>query len=348
MKRIVICCDGTWNRPDQVDRGTPCPTNVSKMAFSVAGAGSNGAPQQVYYQTGVGTRPGERLVGLVGAGLSRNILNAYRYLAAHYEPGDDLFLFGFSRGAYTVRSLAGLVRTCGILRREHMGELPSANTLYRRRDDAAHPREREATLFRKTFSYEGWGDTTRIKFLGVWDTVGTLGIPLGWLGPISRRILRLEFHDRELSRCVENAFHALAIDERRGPFAPAIWEQPKGKNKGNQHIEQAWFAGVHGNVGGGYADARPSDIAFTWIQQHAARRGLSFDQPYLDQGVDGVGLGALRESRTGLYRLLPSPVRKVCVPRNGLTYESIHPSVNERMRIFSSYRPKNVPADLLS
>ncbi len=347
MKRIVICCDGTWNRPDQDDQGTPCPTNVAITASAVTATASDGTPQQVYYQTGVGTRPGERYPGVFGAGLSRNILNAYRYLAAHYEPGDDVFLFGFSRGAYTVRRLAGLVRTCGILHREHIAELPYAYRFYRGGGGASHPREREATLFRKTFSHEGQGDTTRIKFLGVWDTVGSLGIPIDWLGHINRRILRLEFHDVELSRCVENAFHALAIDERRAPFAPAIWEQPREKDKGNQHIEQAWFAGVHGNVGGGCADASPSDIAFKWIQEHAARCELSFDRSYLEKEVDGVGLGALEESRTGLFRLFPTHVRKVCVPRKGLSYESVHPSVTERTRSFPSYRPKNVAAQLL-
>jgi uncharacterized protein (DUF2235 family) len=186
-KRLVICCDGTWNVPDQkdgrqTDNALPCPSNVAKMALAVAPRDDDGRDQLVFYGKGVGTGRWDRLRGgAFGWGLSEHILDAYRFLMQHFEPDDEIFLFGFSRGAYTARSTAGFIRNSGILKREHRAKLADAFRLYRRRDEASQPAEIEATLFRRAFSHE-----TRIKFVGVWDTVGALGIPRGipWL-PVS-------------------------------------------------------------------------------------------------------------------------------------------------------------------
>lgn len=210
-KRLVVCCDGTWNFADQ-----PSKTNVAKVALSVLPGFAAGKEQRVHYHSGVGTRRRERLRGgAFGAGLSRNVVDAYRFLVETYEPDDELFLFGFSRGAFTARSLAGLVRNGGILRREHADRIPEAWALYR--DRIEQPNGAAATLFRRSYARE-----TEIRFIGVWDTVGALGIPVPgptWLQPAAHRFnRRWAFHNTELSSWVRAAFHALAIDEQRSAF----------------------------------------------------------------------------------------------------------------------------------
>ena len=242
MKRLVLCCDGTWNRADQASDGEPCPTNVVKLAYRVAKRDPDNVPQIVYYDHGVGTgNPLDRLVGgAFGTGLEENIHDAYRFLIANYEEGDQIFLFGFSRGAFTARSLGGMIRNCGILKRASVGEYTAAIDLYRNRGQ--HPTADPSARFRDRHSVCG-DAPVKIRVIGVWDTVGALGIPIRALGRLTRG--RYEFHDTELSGSVENGFHALAIDERRGPFAPTLWsEKPKG-----HRVEQVWFAGVHGDVG---------------------------------------------------------------------------------------------------
>src|SRR3954451_19845061 len=133
VKRLVICCDGTWNTPDQADgNGRPCPTNVTKLAHAVADRDRAGIEQPLFYHVGVGTRPGERLRGgAFGFGLSRDVKAAYRWIVENYDPGDELLLFGFSRGAYTARSTAGLMRNVGVLQPGHAGRIDDAYRLYR-------------------------------------------------------------------------------------------------------------------------------------------------------------------------------------------------------------------------
>jgi len=329
-KRIVVCCDGTWNTPDQQDNGKPSPTNVVKTVRTVAEADSRGSPQLVYYDEGVGTAWRDRLTGgAFGYGLSENIRQAYRYLVDHYEPGDEVFLFGFSRGAYTARSTAGFIRKCGLLKRENAFRIDEAYDFYRRRDDASHPTGAEAQNFRRKYSQE-----IRIKFIGVWDTVGALGIPFGILRVFNRV---LEFHDVKLSSYVENAFQALAIDEKRKIFVPAIWEGQA--HAVDQVLEQAWFAGAHSNVGGGYADSGLSDIAFLWIKNKAEGCGLAFNEDYVEANIHPDVRGVLRDSKTGIYRLIPDYLRPIGEVRTGA--EAVHRSVVERMelRLRPAYRP---------
>jgi uncharacterized protein (DUF2235 family) len=206
MKRIVICCDGTWNTPDKTEGGIPVPTNVVKFASSVMARDRKGITQLVYYDLGVGTSGSmfKRVYdGATGKGLLRNIREAYTYLLHNYSVGDELFLVGFSRGAFTVRSLAGLIRNSGILRPNALNMMDRAVALYRSRSAATHPREKEATLFRRTYSL---ADETPIKFIGVWDTVGALGNPL-----LSSTIFdrHNKFHDTDLSKIVAHAYHEI-------------------------------------------------------------------------------------------------------------------------------------------
>lgn len=306
-KRIVICCDGTWNTPDQTDEGVISPTNAAKVAMCVASLAGDGRRQLLYYDSGVGTRWYDRIRGgISGAGISRNILQAYRFLMERHEEDDDIFLFGFSRGAYTVRSLAGLLRNSGLLRLENLPRLDDAYRLYRRRDKQSHPRAIESELFRRTWSRE-----VRVHCIGVWDTVGALGIPSKNFD-IVNKLLNVEFHDVDLSSRVDNAFQALAIDERRRAFEPCVWRKQDGS--GSQRLEQVWFAGVHSNIGGGYRDTGLSDIALEWMMKRAGECGLEFDlAPLKRLGLDirPAWNGRLVDSKKGVYKLFPDFVRPI-------------------------------------
>ena len=313
-KRLVLCCDGTWNTPDQQSGGRPCPTNVTKLALAVADAGDDGKEQIVFYHRGVGTSRWERLRGgAFGFGLSRNVQDTYRFIVQNFEPGDELFFFGFSRGAFTARSTAGLVRNAGILRREYADRLEEAYALYR--DRTTHPRGTESQLFRRSYSHE-----TRIRFIGVWDTVGALGIPLSGLRWVNAFNRRWQFHDTDLSTTVDAAFQALAIDEQRRPFEPAVWRQQDDAH--DQRLEQVWFTGDHCDVGGGYSDAALADLALLWMADRARSCGLGLRSDAFPtvapagatNEVVVVGpdaMGELHDSRTAFYRLVPPFVRPI-------------------------------------
>ena len=275
-KRIVICADGTWNSPSEVKPGEDAPTNVWLLYQLIRDQGADGMPQLKFYHAGVGASGGRvrRVIdGMTGRGLSRNMLECYRFLVDHYNPGDHLYLFGFSRGAYTVRTLAGLIRNSGILRRvDYPSEeakqewIERAYRLYRDRDDDSSPKASRAVDFRHRRSHPDFA----ISCIGVWDTVGSLGIPVetGITSPIwwfNRA--RAGFHDVTLSTYVDCAFQALAVDERRGPFRPTLWVQnPHGK-LGGQVVEQVWFSGVHSDIGGGYpwAERGLANVTLRWM-----------------------------------------------------------------------------------
>jgi uncharacterized protein (DUF2235 family) len=330
-KRLVVCCDGTWNTADQ-----PSPTNVCKLRDAVRpGVLDDGVEQRVYYDAGVGTGRFDRVLGgAFGVGLSRNVKQAYMFLVEHFDPGDELFLFGFSRGAYTVRSVVGLARNVGILRRGLESKLDVAYELYRDRDRSTHPRGEEARLFRDSFSHD-----TRVACLGVWDTVGALGIPVDAPG------LHLvndyfKFHDVRLSTHVDHAFQALAIDEQRKPFAPALWEQqPEGR--GRQTLEQVWFAGVHTDVGGGYPESGLSDITLRWMLARAAACGLGVSAPRLAPDFRAP----LHDSMTWYYRAFGRFARPLGAPRvdeRGVpleTHEAAADTAVARLGAVSGYGP---------
>jgi uncharacterized protein (DUF2235 family) len=297
VKRIVVCCDGTWNRPDQVHDGQTCASNVTKIARCIAPNDSFGKPQLLFYDRGVGTGRFDRLLGGgFGWGIKKKILDAYQFLMATYEPDDELFFFGFSRGAYTVRSIFGLIRNSGLLRLEFAHKLEDAYALYRRRDDASHPNAVESELFRRSYSWQ-----PRAKFMGVWDTVGALGVPVGGLFRIINK--RWSFHDMTLSSWVDNAYQALAIDEHRKPFQPSIWDRSLSAN--GQILEQVWFAGVHSNVGGSYPDSGLSDITLLWMISKAEACGLAIDHNCVT-AVDNPKpnpFARLYDSQTAWYKL---------------------------------------------
>lgn len=316
-KTLVVCCDGTWNTPDQQGR----PTNVTKMARAIQPRDADGCPQIVYYDEGVGTgnKLDRILGGMFGIGLGANVRQAYRFLSLNYEPEDRIVMFGFSRGAFTVRSLAGLVNLVGLLRKGDLDRMPEVWAYYR-----TPPRDR-----RKDFIDARWvAARPGVDLLGVWDTVGALGIPGNFLNRIGRH--RYQFHDVTLSAGVRRAFQALAIDEHRRNFMPAIWDT-SGKAEG-QEIEQAWFAGAHSNVGGGYPDPTLSDQAFLWMIEKA-RPLLAFDEDYLERRVErleaDIARGTLIDSRRGIWRLLGRAIRTI----GGDQTEQVHPSAVLRFRM---------------
>ena len=364
-KRLIICCDGTWQKPNAragAPNDDPEPTNVLKVVRGVRPKGT-GMAQVVYYDAGVGTGGWfDRLAGgAFGKGISLNIQQAYRFIANNYENGDELFLFGFSRGAYTVRSLAGLIGSVGLLHKEHLQRLGDAYALYRLR-----PARRKMSEF-----HERIGDldpqprqSVPIKFIGVWDTVGALGAPTPLLGRMTKRWI--SFHDTQLGPDVEHAYQALAVDERRRPFQPDLWT---GKPTGNQTIEQVWFCGVHTNVGGGYSNSGLSNITLDWIAGEAERHGLEFTTAFADglrQASPTAAAGRLENSFTIAYqtlRLLGTRpyLREIGPHQCGdirkcdqvVPGELVHPSASDAVgHMFrgsphgGEYRPRNLVAAL--
>jgi uncharacterized protein (DUF2235 family) len=325
MKRIVICCDGTWNNPEQ-----KYVTNVVKIARAVRVSDADGAAQILFYDWGVGSEGrGDRFPGgAFGAGLDKNIQDGYRFLVHNYAAGDEIFLFGFSRGAYTARSIAGLIRNAGILHKKHSDKIPAAYRMYRTK---AKPDVPSALRFRQDYSHA----RQSIKFVGVWDTVGALGIPLRIMRDGNQR--KYSFHDTTLSRLIENGFHAAAIDERRLDFKPALWSTAP---RGRQHIEQMWFVGVHCDVGGGYEEKGLSDCAFQWMIEKAKICGLAFDDTFLDSLVTPDAQGKIHKSYRGVYWLKGQYVRPIGRLHESL--EKIHSSVMDRYQTLDDYRPVNL------
>jgi uncharacterized protein (DUF2235 family) len=298
-KRLIVCCDGTWNRADQ-----PAPTNVKKLYDAIDQ--SDGAGQRAKYEPGVGTRPWEHVLGGgFGVGLSRNVQDCYAWLVDNYEPADELFFFGFSRGAFTARSLSGLVRNSGILRRENRGMVKDAYKLYRSRDPGNAPREAAAKKFRDDNSHPD----ADIKFIGVWDTVGALGIPVHGLSPpwLTRSFA---FHDTTLSSYVKNAYHALSIDERRRPFEPTLWVYKTKPDGGvedlpnDQTVQQVWFPGVHSDVGGGYPEKDLSEIPLHWLAGRARACGLVLKPDHPAVTTPPKPLAGAHDSLTWFYKQL--------------------------------------------
>ncbi len=312
MKRIAIFCDGTWNR-----LSAPNATHVARLSRAVTPSAVDGATQLVYYQQGVGSGRGTNrlarkmdkwLGGLLGWGLDDNIIEAYRNLIFWYEPGDEIFIFGFSRGAYTARSLAGLIRTAGIPPRTHLEHLQTAVDLYRARGDDTHPDGEKVRDFRKSFSpltatsqedldwRQSQGDTDsfflQLAYMGVWDTVGALGLP-GVFGQLSKLVnQKYAFHDAALSRSVRSARHAVAIDERRRLYPPSLWDNLDDLNGADvtgdeRTYQQKWFPGVHSVVGGSGVVPKLSAFTADWIVEGARDLLLEFDRDMLQQIIKG-------------------------------------------------------------
>jgi len=329
-KRIVICADGTWNRPEKKP-GKDQPSNVLRLARAIKPFGRQRIPQQVFYDWGVGSYHDPVIGGATGKGLHKNVMDDYRFIVQNYSPGDELFLFGFSRGAYTVRSLCGLINNCGILKRPDAGLIQSAFNCYKnsRKDHA--PQGRVSVEFRNRYSHS----ESRITFVGVWDTVGALGIPFSFLGLLDKKD---EFYDTKMGSNVVTARHALAIDEVRSDFEPTILEQRPGLD-----LKQVWFAGVHSDIGGAYRSRSSggellSDIPLKWMMREAARAGLVLE-PHLRDSLNPEPTATLHKSRRHIYRSKRPYYRPI---DHGRSPVLIHRSVQERWNADERYRPKEL------
>ena len=354
-KNIIICSDGTGNTAIK-GRGT----NVFKLfeAVDVNGHRTDPMllPQVAFYDDGVGTANMKFLKilgGAFGIGLSRNVRQLYKELVRIYDGGEDpdqIFLFGFSRGAFTVRTLAGFIANQGILPRQAKD---TPETLDRRIMDAykAYRRCYRPALWRrwpwnKLFplppraSAEG---KPRIRFIGVWDTVDAVGLPFH-LGDIwNRLIYQFKFDNRDLGSNVDQACHALAIDDERAAFSPVMWNQPATETR----IEQVWFAGVHSNVGGGYPKQGMSLVSLDWMMEKATHAGLRFLQS--DRQFCREHLNAddkLYDPRAGLgifYRWKPRDITAMS-QKAGIQRPIVHISALERIAHGTEdYVPGNIP-----
>jgi uncharacterized protein (DUF2235 family) len=377
MKRIAIFCDGTWNRMSADE-----PTNVLTAVEAVLPMGADGVPQVVHYNEGVGTSYvvnewiETRLAGAFGWGLFDKMADAYRFLLFNYDPGDQIFIFGFSRGAFTARSLAGLIRKCGVVPRANGRKIKQAFDFYQRKD--AEPDEEDAQQFRMdnspaTIAKEqdrAWriakgADPEAVaklplldlRYIGVWDTVAALGLPKHLhLSKLTGRIGSYEFHDTRLSSTVHSARHAVAVDENRLSFAPTLWTNLPTLNAGHGDgtlYQQAWFPGHHGAVGGGGGRRGLSNNALAWILEGAELQGLSFDTATLDAArlkIDHFDFLDNRETGPGwteqFYRRAPRDV-----PLDG---DTLAPSTLARLqrpgtaatgletKAWEAYRPINL------
>ena len=328
MKRLIVCCDGTWN-----GLSGRYPTNVLKLAQAIDTIGSDGFSQVVFYQEGLGTKWNDRLVGgAFGWGIDDNVSEAYRFLCLNYDPGDEVYCFGFSRGAYTVRSLIGLIYCSGLLGRASIHKIPEAYKIYRDRD--IKPSNPVAEQFRKEH-----GDRIPITVLGCWDTVGSLGIPdLLPLLPFDQLInKKYQFHDTQLSAIIQRAFHGIAVDERRKSFV--VTHMDKSEKNPSQDVREVWFSGNHGCVGGGTAAHRGlSDGALQWMVEQVREAGLNLAID-MNRVEDGVQIDPLidYDASLGIFRLAGVQDR----PITG-GFDALHQNVKTRWSKRKDYRPKNL------
>ena len=282
-KNIVVFSDGTGQ-----EGGEGHNTNVYKLFNMVE---DRTCRQIAFYDRGLGTGWRKVTGNGAGMGISRNIQECYQFIFENYEAGDRIYLFGFSRGAATIRSLSGFIHLFGILPESRQELIGKAYEIYR--IAGREQRIREAGSFIRRH-HTMW---CRIKFLGVWDTVAALGVPFKWIDDIVECIpsFKHRFHDLQLSESVENACHALALDDERLTFRPTLW-QPDIKPW--QTMKQVWFCGMHTDVGGGYREQQLSDISLAWMLAMAQAHGLLIYPGHKVQ-INPDPNGTMHDSRGG-------------------------------------------------
>jgi uncharacterized protein (DUF2235 family) len=372
MKNIVLCADGTGNN-DIKARGT----NVFKIYEAIDRhrhkEDPGAVPQIAFYDDGVGTSkfiPLRVLGGALGFGFTQNVKDLYTELAHSYEPQDKLFLFGFSRGAYTVRTLAGFIQCCGILDVRKLDnqtiakQVDAAWKVFRKtaftasmRDDprrakvpsdkpAAKAETEEARLMTNEHTGLPAYSPVDIEFVGVWDTVGAIGVPIAELRKLINVFYPLTFNELTVGPWIKRARHALSIDDERLTFTPELWNEQDGRD---ERIKQVWFGGVHSNVGGGYPKHGMSLVALDWMMSEAKECGLRFlesDRGYVATHQDVQDkLYDSRESFSVYYRWSPRNLADLC-KKHRIPATKIHVSVIERIANGTDgYAPGNVPYD---
>ncbi len=377
MKRIAIFIDGTWNRPDAEN-----PTNALRLSRCVRHQDRrDGVAQQVIYAAGVGAGSANTALGRIidrafGGGLGWGLLglmeDTYRNLVFAYEPGDEIYIFGFSRGAFAARSLAGLIRSSGICRPAELHRLPEAVERYKSGRETTQPWTDESHVWRADFAPDTatsaaemrWRAKERpaqtpvqlsLRYLGVWDTVKALGVPanLPFADMLNKQY---RFHNAALSSSVWSARHAIAIDERRRFFPVSTWSNVEDLNQAAaaesyalggpedgpvpQRYQEQWFPGVHGAVGGGGSRTDLSSIALHWIAQGAVYAGLDLNWEQFDsERTQFSPMGKLdnKFGPVGLAGLLLNGLKK---DRKGLDdVENMSLCALDRSRQDSEYIP---------
>jgi uncharacterized protein (DUF2235 family) len=364
-KRLALFLDGSWN--DTADN-----TNVRRLYDMMATTGADGVAQMPYYSEGVGTARGQRVRGGIwGYGLDEDVRNAYRWLVRHYEHDDEIFLFGFSRGAFTARTLCGMIVRCGLL---YPGAPLSIEQIWDRYTKSRSLHDlwlvkraiKEPNLYPNveiSLADRRLADHARrvpIEMIGVWDTVGAMGIPLADFPLIGKN--EFVFHNTNPSKLMRNGFHAMAIDEHRKSFDVTMWHKFVPKNPAPPHpnaqpdpnIEQRWFAGAHSNIGGGIANSFMAQVPLNWIQQKAIGLGLTFKSKVKLLGDEH--LADIHQSLDFKFKLMqlgqafdrviaPKPEFKAGGKAEGTVYPinvTIDKSVFDRWNADNSYRPASI------
>lgn len=318
-KNIIICSDGTWNKREKGDERN---TNLARFHDALI----NDENQRSFYDPGIGTGMWKFIGGATGLGISENILDCYSYLVDNYAEGDKIFLFGFSRGAYTVRSLAGFINRCGILRKTSQYSIEEVYDYYRKQDTEAQQK------IKSTEAVNG-----NVHFIGVWDTVGALGIPVNWLNNFNPFLHK--FHDTKLNPNVKFAYQALATDETRKNFSPTLWTNQPAQG---QTIEQVWFAGSHSDVGGGYTERDLSDITLEWMISKAKQQGLRF-KPSYNKAFKPDPHGYLHNAREGVNMLYFKKLREIDENKKSTLYGTIAKRMASKENIPDfEYKPENL------
>lgn len=352
VKRIALFLDGTWNNVDD-------NTNVYR-AKSLC----NKSPEQLcYYSAGVGTQKGEHLSGgMFGIGINEEVLSAYEWLVDHYEPDAKIFIFGFSRGAFTARSLAGFISICGLLKPGSPISLKQVYERYRngktKHSILALSHLDDSTLSQEDIWQKRYSRSIPVWFQGVWDTVGALGVPGPWIPHVSKG--DFAFLETDLRINDTHAYHALAIDEHREAFAPTLWVKTTPKQgdtfapRDLGHVEQRWFVGAHANVGGGYENDLLAQVPLKWLIGKAVAHGLVFNDNVELDGDESTcqvrdsyaemahGLYAVVTFGKHYYRSIGTPAVDNGDSTTTTINETIDASVFDRWRELADYRPRNL------
>lgn len=289
-KNIVIFSDGTGQ-----EGGKGASTNIYKL-FNII---EDRTSQQIsFYDRGLGTNWRKISGNVSGAGISKNIIDCYQFIFENYEAGDQIYLFGFSRGAATVRSLTSFIHYFGIIPKSRPELIEKAYKIYKIKNESK--RKAKATEFVSTH-HTMW---TNVKFLGCYDTVAALGVPIKPISVMLDKIpwFQHTFQNFKLNESVENAYQALAIDDERKTFHPILWDAD---TLPDQSIKQVWFCGMHTDVGGGYDEQELSDIPFLWMKNMAINHGLliySENNISINSDVNGHMHNSRGEGWTKIYR----------------------------------------------
>ena len=347
MKRLIVCCDGTWNNPAKEDNGIPAPTNVFKMYNALADHDARSAVKQhKYYHPGVGGEGGllnAIIGGAVGAGISRHICSAYHWLGSNYEEGDHIYLFGFSRGAFTARSLGGFLGQ-GLLNLRNLSSNEAWLRVHRAYEQGYRGKNATPTDWAEPqWNFFHQGQPAPIRFVGVWDTVGALGVPddLEFLNFFDDKA-KWEFHNTEIGGNVATARHAMALDEIRSCFCVTRWQNAA------QHPDtvELWFPGAHSDVGGGYAGCDLSNGALLWMMEESAKTGLKF-RDNIQETIKADPLGAMHNSYKGLFAKLRSRPRNIeaMIPEN---HARFHAGAITRQLVSPITHPAYHPTKILA